>query len=210
MEEPKLKQILFTSTKNKRNKKEESSTPKNLEQKDVYFDLLLAAADGVLERGLISVEELYVTNEELRYCDNRACNISGPKKHSMWNKVKQKAIYSWLCDECFKAFKNGQFCCYCNTIYRDDLNDYIYTWIQCDYCELWHHLHCEESKGDYPNISKLIADPCFKYMCLQCRAKRPKRKYKEKLLGRKTSGTEFGIEKRANKRTSNPSLSKSF
>jgi hypothetical protein len=168
-------------------------------KKEVYYELLLSAAEGFLEKGIVSLEEIYLSTvesmEETRKCDNRACNSSGPKKHQMWNRVKHLKSNKpmWLCCDCFKAFKNEQYCHYCSTIYRDDLHDYIYTWIQCDYCELWHHLHCEESKGEYPNISKLIQDPNFKYMCLPCRSKTQKqatkRKYKEKLLCQKTKGS---------------------
>jgi hypothetical protein len=173
--------------------------------KDVYYELLLSAAEGILEKGLISLEEIYVTEtlciagSELRRCDNRTCSSSGPKKDQMWNRVKQCNKYLWLCVDCFKAFKNGQFCYYCSTIYRDDLNDYIHTWIQCDYCELWHHLHCEESKGDYPNIAKQIQDQNFKYMCFPCRTKNPKAK-RSKLLGQKTKGAELVCNSSGNKR----------
>jgi hypothetical protein len=207
MEEPRMKQILFTSTKNRKNKEAVVNDPITSQSQSSgtdggkYYELLVLAAEGILEKGIVSLDELYMYEDgDIRCCDNRSCGSSGPKKHSMWNKVKQNrtAKQTWLCTDCFKAYKNGQFCYYCATIYRDDLHDYIHTWIQCDYCEQWHHLQCEESKGDYPNISKLIQDPGFKYMCLPCRSKKqPKKKGKEKLLGQKTKApTDSNSKKR--------------
>jgi hypothetical protein len=188
----KLKQILFTSTKSIRNKKKNFEKEIKIdESKDMYFELLVSAAEGILEKGLVSLDEIYVATEcfeDLRACDNQSCNSRGPKKDQMWNRAKdlKSNKYLFLCNDCFKAFKNGQYCYYCSMIYRDDLNDYLHTWIQCDYCEQWHHLHCEEIKGDYPNIAKLIQDPDFKYKCSPCRGKNQKKgKCKSKLLGQK-------------------------
>lgn len=50
---------------------------------------------------------------------------------------KGKVLY--LCQTCIKAFNNGQYCYYCNTIYFNNANSCSdgKDWIQCDNCSLW-------------------------------------------------------------------------
>ena len=58
-------------------------------------------------------------------------------------------------------------------IYRDNTNTSNYSdnksWIQCDFCEMWQHIQCEESKGFYRDLSQFISDSDFKYKCPLCR-----------------------------------------
>jgi len=115
------------------------------------------------------------TTEPTRKCYNKVCGVVESKNHG-WFKVKiSKSRYSWLCRGCFKAWKNNQFCYYCNVIYRDNASTTNYidnkSWIQCDFCEMWQHIQCEEAKGFYTNISGLITDTNFKYICPLCRCK---------------------------------------
>jgi hypothetical protein len=113
-----------------------------------------------------------------RKCDNKNCGVSGPKKSSIWIKIKNsKSKPSWLCTACHKAWKNNQFCHYCNVIYRDNSTTANYSdnksWVECDYCEMWQHMQCEESKGYYKDLTEMVKDNNFKYMCPLCRKKTP-------------------------------------
>jgi hypothetical protein len=138
----------------------------------------------------------------IRKCGNKPCGIVGPKKtNNSWTKIKNfKSKTIWLCGSCHKAWKNDQYCYYCHIIYRDNMNNTsnyndTKSWIQCDYCELWQHIQCEESNGEYQEISKLNMDPFFKYMCPMCRLKRENGKdnkcmSKKKLLSKKNKKNE--------------------
>jgi len=113
--------------------------------------------------------------ESIRKCDNKVCGVIASKKLN-WCKVKiNKSKHSWLCKACFKAWKNNQFCYYCNVIYSDNTNTSNYndnkSWIQCDFCEMWQHIQCEEAKGFYSDLSECLTDSDFKYMCPVCRCK---------------------------------------
>jgi hypothetical protein len=89
-------------------------------------------------------------------CDNKVCGVVASKKVG-WCKIKiNKSKICWLCRACYKAWKKNQFCYYCNVIYRDNTNASNYndikSWVQCDYCEMWQHIQCEEGKGFYSDL----------------------------------------------------------
>ena len=193
------KQVLFASTKNKKQKKNfmnfqitKSNQTEDDSKKDYYCHLLLSSVDSLIEKGIISVDEIYkdpVVSEDFYKCENKSCTFISHKKFNLIKVKNFKSKPIWLCYECCKAYNNEQFCYYCGTIYRDNYNDSYNdnkSWIQCDFCELWHHIQCEEIKGCYTNISKLINDQNFKYMCLICRNKNKRKAVgKNKLSGLK-------------------------
>lgn len=206
--------------------------------KEDYIELLIVAAEEILSKGLTTMENINNIlfnnnnsnisnissmtnnnykidndcdshssngNSDLRKCDNKACSVIAHKKAN-WVKVKN----SCLCVGCHKAWKNGQFCFYCNFIFRDNSSNYNDTkpWVQCDFCESWQHMHCEESKGAYNDIVKLTQDPFFKYCCPLCRNKKEntapvstKRKYiykknlkKDTFIGNKTKSSNLELD----------------
>ena len=55
------------------------------------------------------------------------------------------------------------------------------TWVDSYFCNNWQHVECEEQKGDFKHLSKLIENKGFKYKCFFCRDRRKKvKKKKEK------------------------------
>ncbi len=203
----KMGKQVFSSTKNKKEKKNlinfqitRSTQTDEDSRKNYYFQLLLSAVDSFIERGIISIDEIYkepIAVDDLHKCENKSCTFISQKRINLIKVKNFKSKPIWLCYECFKAYNNGQFCFYCGTIYRDNCNDsYIdnKSWIQCDYCELWHHIQCEEIKGSYSNISKLINDPNFKYMCLPCRNKNKRKGVrKNKMTGMRRMRDEENV-----------------
>jgi hypothetical protein len=188
----KNKSMVFTSTKNRKQKRGgvnfQITKSSSDDSRDVYYELLFSAAQDCLDKGVISLEELYQEMEtDSHKCENRAC--SAMCDINMMSRIKTiKARATLLCADCSNAYKNGQYCYYCHTIYRDNLSEAYNdnkTWIMCDYCESWHHMQCEEAKGTYTNISNLVNDPQFKYMCFNCRNKSKKRRGKDRLIGNK-------------------------
>lgn len=167
--------------------KEDESEYSFCNEKIDYLKLLLTAADGLVEKGLTSLEEilansgvyeldcnpLNATSEEFQIkCENESCGAIASKRSEMClsNKSRNGKL-CYLCKTCYQAEQSGQFCYYCGIIYSDNLNatynDHK-SWIQCDFCELWQHIQCEESQGNYPNISSLNQDLSFKYKCPMC------------------------------------------
>ena len=111
----------------------------------------------------------------IRKCENKICLTIGPIKSNMWVKSSNSNKKSqWLCVTCYKAWRNNQYCYYCDVIYVDgsssNYND-PKNWVMCDFCDMWQHIKCEEDKGHYQNLSNLIEDSQFKYMCPTCRKK---------------------------------------
>lgn len=111
-------------------------------------------------------------------CDNKACSfrVDTPKKLQRAkfyaaNSFKPKSM--WLCEKCYKAYNQGHYCYYCNVIYRDfEPNAQYYDrkkWIQCDFCNKWQHIQCEQKKGKIQNIDDLLQNENFKYCCPFCR-----------------------------------------
>ena len=71
-----------------------------------------------------------------------------------------------LCEKCCEAVEKGDFCYYCNGIYRDGVIDTA-VWVQCEFCRKWVHFDCELSKGKrYSNKQELNEEQ--KYMCPIC------------------------------------------
>ena len=161
-----------------------------------YLDLLVSSLDSQFEKGEITLNYLnsksikfdfdinsFKTNNYSKKCENKICSIIVddpskifPSKFYSSNSYKSQILN--LCEKCYIAFKKGNYCYYCNVIYRDfDFNTSYYDkkkWIQCDYCLRWEHMQCEEKKGKYYNVEQLALNPNFMYMCPFCRKENDK------------------------------------
>lgn len=168
--------------------------------KENYIDLLINSINSQMNSGSITMEyinsptfeasklglalsNLSELNEDKennfsKKCENKTCTYLASNPHKLFyakffasNSYKSKSL--WLCEKCFKAYSTGNYCYYCNTIYREyEYGTQYYDrkkWIQCDYCQKWHHMQCEEKKGKYENIEELSLNTNFKYMCPICR-----------------------------------------
>ena len=179
------KQVFERNFPQIKTKKEENQFKSN------YLDLLISSLDSQLEKGEITLDYLYSktikydfdltlfeNNNYSKKCENKTCAIIADDP----SKIFQSKFYSSssyksqtlnLCEKCYEAYKKGNYCYYCNIIYRDfDFNTSYYDkkkWIQCDYCLRWEHMQCEEKKGKYYNVEQLALNPNFKYMCPFCR-----------------------------------------
>lgn len=186
--------------------------PPQLKFKENYLHLLIAAASYQIENGLITMEYLntpsYPKFSDFSYssldedpeifskkCENKMCAVvvDNPDNiyHTKFLASQSFKVHSlWLCKRCHAAWKLGNYCYYCNMIYRDfDFNQQYYDrkkWIQCDYCQKWQHMQCEEKKGKFQNIEELALNQNFKYMCPLCR-KESSHLYKEHLLFEKSN-----------------------
>ena len=187
---------------------------KNLNQfKSNYLDLLIVSFDSQLEKGEITMDYLNSKTEKFdlslfesknysKKCENKICAIIVDDP----SKIYQSKFYACssyksqnlnLCEKCYEAYKKGNYCYYCNIVFRDfDFNTSYYDkkkWIQCDYCLRWEHMQCEEKKGKYTNIEQLALNPNFKYMCPFCRKDNDKiikeyyNKKEKKVLSKKRS-----------------------
>ena len=187
---------------------------KNLNQfKSNYLDLLIVSFDSQLEKGEITLDYLNSKTEKFdlslfelknysKKCENKICAIIVDDP----SKIYQSKFYACssyksqnlnLCEKCYEAYKKGNYCYYCNIVFRDfDFNTSYYDkkkWIQCDYCLRWEHMQCEEKKGKYNNIEQLALNPNFKYMCPFCRKDNDKiikeyyNKNEKKVLSKKRS-----------------------
>ena len=115
--------------------------------------------------------------EIIHKCENKICPVSFSKNSSI-HKTKAFSLKNHilnLCNQCYQAYKNGQFCYYCGTIYREykgkkGFNEHK-SWIACDYCKNWEHIQCEEEFGSISHLSHLIKDNKYKYKCPICRKK---------------------------------------
>lgn len=165
---------------------------------DNYLDLLITAADKMMNSGEITMEYLnsktipmlklridYSNNSDeeestklTRKCENKMCAVNVEDAHDLYSaKFNHSNSYKCqnlkLCKKCYEAFKLENYCYYCNAIYRNfQFNEQYYDrkkWILCEYCEKWQHMQCEEKKGVYKNIEKLAMDKNFNYMCPFCR-----------------------------------------
>ena len=168
--------------------------------KDNYIYLLINSINNLIENGEINLE--YINNvkasnfDSIKFslalnnlsedkenyfskkCDNKICTFLADHPHKLFKAKffgctshKPKNIY--LCEKCYKAYKAGSYCYYCNTVYREYEQGTQYydkkKWIQCYYCHKWQHMQCEEKKGKYENIEELTLNANFKYMCPFCR-----------------------------------------
>ena len=111
-------------------------------------------------------------------CDNKVCTFLADHPHKLFQakffaSTSYKPKNLWLCEKCYKAYSSGNYCYYCHTVYREYIHGTQYydrkKWIQCDYCQKWIHMLCEEKKGKYENIEELSLNANFKYMCPFCR-----------------------------------------
>ena len=203
------KQVFETNFPQIKTKKEENQFKSN------YLDLLISSLDSQLEKGEITLEYLYSktikydfgltlfeNNNYSKKCENKTCAIiaDDPLKifqSKFYSSSSYKSQTLNLCEKCYEAYKKGNYCYYCNIIYRDfDFNTSYYDkkkWIQCDYCLRWEHMQCEEKKGKYTNIEQLALNPNFKYMCPFCRKDNDKiikeyyNKKEKKVLSKKRS-----------------------
>ena len=201
------KQVFETNFPQIKTKKEENQFKSN------YLDLLISSLDSQLEKGEITLDYLYSktikydfdltlfeNNNYSKKCENKTCAIiaDDPLKifqSKFYSSSSYKSQTLNLCEKCYEAYKKGNYCYYCNIIYRDfDFNTSYYDkkkWIQCDYCLRWEHMQCEEKKGKYYNVEQLALNPNFKYMCPFCRKDNDKiikelsKKKKKKVLCKK-------------------------
>ena len=162
--------------------------------KENYLDLLVSSFDNMIQNGEITLNYLnsptlnfnFENNSENNFskkCENKICAIVVYDQSQIYHtkffaNCSYKAQSIWLCEKCHNAYKLGNYCYYCNIIYRDfEFNTQYYDkkkWIQCDYCQRWQHIQCEEKKGKYSNVEELALNPNFKYMCPFCRKERNK------------------------------------
>ena len=133
-------------------------------------------------------------------CENDLCqNIFTSNKEKYRTKIKGLKVQEKnLCKMCNKALEEGQFCYYCNSIYRDGLIDTT-KWVACDYCGSWEHINCEIEKGKkYKEDKELIEEK--HYMCPICINKRNNQKsfenkIQKKLINKKRRGDVFDDQK---------------
>ena len=134
--------------------------------KENYLDLLVSSFDNMIQNGEITLNYLnsptlnfnFENNSENNFskkCENKICAIVVYDQNQIYYtkffaNCSYKAQSFWLCEKCYAAYKLGNYCYYCNIIYRDfEFNTQYYDkkkWIQCDYCQRWQHIQCEEKK----------------------------------------------------------------
>jgi len=169
-------------------------------QKSDHLDILIAASDKLIENGILeetertikslssdtsvnSESDISLLNKKrikklsTNKCQNQGCeNKEKDPKLCKVNKnshANANCPFEWLCKKCYQALQDKHFCYYCFFIYTTETNDNR-SWVQCDFCTLWHHVACEENQGKYKNISKTKQ----KYKCPHCRVNAPARKRK--------------------------------
>ena len=94
--------------------------------------------------------------------------------------VKAQSNFNEAITQGDDAFKNGQYCTYCITIYKDNSHSDGKDWICCDSCASWQHVSCEEKKGTYSNLHKQLSDESFQYYCPMCKNKKKKKRTTQK------------------------------
>ena len=186
---------------------------KSKHHQETYLNLLITAAENIMQKEGISLEylnsktlpklhyEMEMEKEEddeqsddlTRKCQNMICAVNvETKKDLVLAKFNHSNSYKCenlnLCGKCFEAFELENYCYYCNTIYRDfQFNEQYYDskkWIMCEYCDRWQHMKCEEKKGVFKNLEKLINDKDFKYICPFCRLQNSSSKSSTKNKGK--------------------------
>ena len=180
--------------------------------KENYLDLLIISANSLIENGLKistlpqSDSPINTNFTKSHKCDNKLCPVIF-NKHNASYKITMNSLHKQtlhLCMNCYQAFQKEQYCYYCGIIYREykgkkGFNDNK-TWIACEYCSHWEHLQCEEMNGLFKNLSVLIKDNKFKYMCPICREKEKRRgKGKGRLIKFVNNKRKRNVEGNGNK-----------
>ena len=101
-------------------------------------------------------------------CENNFCknNFIQEKEKYRFKICGFKPQEKNLCKLCYEAAKKGDFCFYCNSIYRDGIVDTL-NWVECDYCKGWEHIICEIKKGKKYSEEQELLDEKH-YMCPIC------------------------------------------
>ena len=173
--------------------------------KNNYLDLLITSLNKQLDNGNITLEYLNSptlpklseysseTDEEVfkKKCENKMCAVIVENPNDIYQakflqSLSFKSHIQWLCKKCFNAFEQGNYCYYCNIIYREfEFNQQYYDskkWIQCDYCSGWQHVVCDEKKGKFYSLEELAINPNFKYKCPLCRKESEKKRKRNEML----------------------------
>jgi hypothetical protein len=176
--------------------------------KETYIELLINSLDNQLKTGIITLDYLnsptlpklsdysIESDEEVfkKKCENKMCAVivDSPKDiyQAKFTTISSyRAHIQWLCKNCYSAFQLGNYCYYCNIIYREfEFNQQYYDskkWIQCDYCSNWQHVLCEENTGKFESLEELAMNSNFKYKCPICR-KESEHKHKEYMISEKS------------------------
>ncbi|EGR32763.1 hypothetical protein IMG5_071170 [Ichthyophthirius multifiliis] len=81
-----------------------------------------------------------------------------------------------FCDSCQQRFDQRQYCYYCQQIYVNTTEDNGHNWngdgqewVQCDVCDFWQHIQCEQMHG-MKNVMEIINQQ-QQYFCPWCRNK---------------------------------------
>ena len=160
-------------------------TQKNSIFQENYLDILISAADNIINKGEISLPYLNSTEELIKNeininestenalkCRNFICNnMISPNSPSIY------------CKDCDEEYQNGNYCIYCKTIYKIVKIKNNRDWLQCFYCHKFVHIQCEEEFGAYYNISRQSMSKGFRYICPLCR----KNKTLKKIVKKKTN-----------------------
>ena len=158
-------------------------------------------SQNTIQNNYMHINEMHQkSNHKNDCCENAYCdNIFNSNKDKYKTKIKGlKPQEKNLCKMCFEAFEKGDFCYYCNSIYRDGLVDPA-KWVECDYCRGWEHFNCEIEKGKkYANMQELNDEK--HYMCPVCVNKRNNQKnidnkFQKKLINKKRRGDVFDDQK---------------
>lgn len=110
-------------------------------------------------------------------CSNEYCTTD--PENVIIRQISFNGRMGSYCDYCRDAINKKWVCPFCFMIFNEHA---IYPdksmWICCDNetCGRWSHESCESQYGN-PNISNLLKNPNYKYMCLSCRNNKPKTKY---------------------------------
>lgn len=121
-------------------------------------------------------------------CANEYCT-SDPENLAV-KQISFNGQTGYYCDYCRGAINRKWVCPFCYMIFNENA---VYpdkcVWICCDTdtCGCWSHLSCESQFGN-PNISNLLKNPNYKYMCLSCRNNKSKNKNTMVDNAKKTDG----------------------
>ncbi|CAD8085587.1 unnamed protein product [Paramecium sonneborni] len=91
-------------------------------------------------------------------CYNYQCKNVGDKKI----KSKKHDIL-FFCDKCSKLYNKGNYCDFCEQVYGS--YDDEAGWIQCDQCQKWNHIACEQKCRNQNIENESETTP---YHCLNC------------------------------------------